>query len=83
MTLPLTSLYARRKRKKTEKSSEITWYTKKCMKARMGPVRFLWMDLRRRLGGGFLVSRSEDEVGSDGRNGFMSSSRCCEVNCFP
>ena len=66
-----------------EKSSAITWYTKKYMNACMGPVRFLWTDLRRRLAATFLVSQSEDEVGSDGRKGFMNSSRCCGVNCFP
>lgn len=33
--------------------------------------------------GAFLVSLSEDEVGSDGRKGLISSSRCWGVNCFP
>lgn len=35
------------------------------------------------MGAAFLISRSEDDVGSDGRKGSISSSRCCGVNCLP
>jgi hypothetical protein len=53
------------------------------MEVRIVDVRFLCTDLRRWPGAAFLVSRSDDEVGSDGRKGFNSSSRCWGVNSFP
>jgi hypothetical protein len=49
------------------------------MEVRIVDVRFLCTDLRRWPGAAFLVSRSDDEVGSDGRKGFNSSSRCWGV----